>query len=151
MNLIRDGLFFIKVYTIFFDCGGGKIHWIYSDTLVCTSTHKREKGTDRHTTCCIAKKLFFYKQWNNVDLIFDEQLNMKAGHFECCVVAIHLENLFLFISIFYLFCFHYNEDGRPRRAAKYFARSQKLTLILFIFISSRVLTLWWKGNGIESN
>jgi hypothetical protein len=149
MNLIQNGLFFIKVYTIFFDCGGGKIHWIYSDTLVCTSTHKREKGTDRHTTCCIAKKLFFYKQWNNVDLIFDEQLNMKAGHFECCVVAIHLENLF--ISIFYLFCFHYNEDGRPRRAAKYFARSQKLTLILFIFISSRVLTLWWKGNGIESN
>jgi hypothetical protein len=88
------------------------------------------------------QETFFYKQWNNVDLIFDEQLNMKAGHFEYCVVAIHLENLFLFISIFYLFCFHYNEDGRPRRAAKYFARSQKLTLILFIFISSRVLTLW---------
>lgn len=31
---------------------------------------------------------------------FDEQLNMKAGHFECCVVAIHLENLFFSFPFF---------------------------------------------------
>jgi len=41
------------------------------------------------------------------------------------------------VYIFFPFCFHYNENGRPRRPAKYFARSQKLTLILFLsFIQS---------------
>lgn len=59
---------------------------------------------------------------------------------------------FPFFSLYIYFCFHYNENRRPRRPAKYFARSQKLTpypFSFFFYPSSFDFALKRKRNRIE--
>lgn len=59
---------------------------------------------------------------------------------------------FPFFSLYIYFCFHYNENRRPRRPAKYFARSQKLTpypFSFFFYPSSFDFALKRERNRIE--
>ena len=60
--------------------------------------------------------------------------------------------IFPFFSLYIYFCFHYNENRRPRRPAKYFARSQKLTpypFSFFFYPSSFDFALKRERNRIE--